>query len=282
MKTVLKVWIFTILLLSMNSKADPCQSESKSSEVYLKNIADSISTASKISLECAEQEVVDVILDPYRVQSFALKKCDASVECKKFLISEAARISKKSENDFIGQPLVYVWGEMLKFSGHFQTAAPLLTDLPLTDDPEELFSKLKKEKLATRELNKSENTKFACAALAMIIGPGKLKALNAGAALTKTYKIQHSHEVTKLLSKNRLPTSVKEKFAKWTNEVESKGLDEVKKISGYHDEPIISQAGRRSVRMSDGYRVCYEMIIENGLTLLKIITISQDHKNYCK
>ena len=53
-------------------------------------------------------------------------------------------------------------------------------------------------------------------------------------------------------------------------------------MPGFHDEPIVSIKGRHSVRMSDGYRLCYEVILENGLEIINIITISSDHKNYCR
>ena len=77
--------------------------------------------------------------------------------------------------------------------------------------------------------------------------------------------------------------SVRKKFFTWTNEVEKKGLEEVRKVGGFHDEPIRSQPGKRSVRLSEGYRLCYESVTENGVTELVVLAIFNSHKNssYC-
>lgn len=276
------IFVFLIFLFWQNAKSDTCEIENKSTAHYLGSLRDAMISSVHVSAECFEQEVTDVILDPYRIQSLALKLCAETTECVNFIVSEASRVSKKDESIFKGQSLVYVWSDIHKFAGFNRIRPPSIQDLPLSKNPEDLFEKLNKEKLKTSELSQSEKLKFTCSALAMIIGPGKLKALKAVGAISKTFKIQQSHEVIKLISKNKLPTQVKEKFLKWTAEVEAKGLEEVKKIPGYHDEPIKAFAGeRRSVRLSDGFRACYESVLENGTMILKIITISQDHKNYC-
>ncbi|MBC7692848.1 MAG: hypothetical protein H7222_13890 [Methylotenera sp.] len=55
--------------------------------------------------------------------------------------------------------------------------------------------------------------------------------------------------------------TVYENYMKWEKRVEEKGLMEVRKIPGYHDEPLqqLSRAGQHSVRLNNGYRVFYKI-----------------------
>jgi proteic killer suppression protein len=44
----------------------------------------------------------------------------------------------------------------------------------------------------------------------------------------------------------------------WVNDVESAGLSEVRKVLGYHDEPLKgNRVGQRSIRLSKSYRAIY-------------------------
>jgi proteic killer suppression protein len=50
----------------------------------------------------------------------------------------------------------------------------------------------------------------------------------------------------------------------WVQAVATAGLEEVRKIPGYHDEPLKgNRTGQRSIRLSRSYRAIYE-IRENG------------------
>jgi toxin HigB-1 len=61
----------------------------------------------------------------------------------------------------------------------------------------------------------------------------------------------------------RLPIHIYRSFYFWVSAVESKGLIEVRKLSGYHDEPLNgSRSGQRSVRLNRSYRVFYIEISE--------------------
>ena len=58
----------------------------------------------------------------------------------------------------------------------------------------------------------------------------------------------------------KVPDWIRDKLALWTREVELLGLDEVRKISGYHDEVLKGKrAGQRSIRLSRAYRAIYEI-----------------------
>jgi toxin HigB-1 len=57
-----------------------------------------------------------------------------------------------------------------------------------------------------------------------------------------------------------LPSHVIIKLMAWVDDVENRGLEEVKKIPGYHDEPLKGQRkGEFSIRLSRSYRAIYKI-----------------------
>jgi len=66
----------------------------------------------------------------------------------------------------------------------------------------------------------------------------------------------------------RLPSFVIKALQYWMEAVELKGLAEIRKSRGYHDELLKGQRfGQRSVRLTRAYRVIYVETIE-GLEVL--------------
>ena len=58
-----------------------------------------------------------------------------------------------------------------------------------------------------------------------------------------------------------VPRHVAIKLQDWVEDVEERGLEEVRKISGYHDEPLKGRLkGQRSIRLSKGYRAYYQVV----------------------
>jgi proteic killer suppression protein len=56
----------------------------------------------------------------------------------------------------------------------------------------------------------------------------------------------------------RVPRHVVVKLMGWVAAVEDQGLKEVRRIPGYHDEPLKGdRAGQRSIRLSRSYRAFY-------------------------
>lgn len=56
----------------------------------------------------------------------------------------------------------------------------------------------------------------------------------------------------------KLPQFIVLKLIAWARSVELVGLREVRKIPGYHDEPLKgNRQGQRSIRLSRGYRAIY-------------------------
>lgn len=62
-----------------------------------------------------------------------------------------------------------------------------------------------------------------------------------------------------------LPRHIVVKLQDWVEDVEDRGLEEVRKIPGYHDEPLKgSLKGLRSIRLSRGYRAYYRVTKDRG------------------
>lgn len=63
----------------------------------------------------------------------------------------------------------------------------------------------------------------------------------------------------------KVPAYIVRKLLAWVESVERDGLEEVRKIPGFHDEPLQGdRRGQRSIRLSIAYRAIYE-IRKDGL-----------------
>lgn len=88
----------------------------------------------------------------------------------------------------------------------------------------------------------------------------------------KIYKVQLTKQVEKELEK--LPQYIVLKLAAWIEDVGIKGISEVRKLPGYHDEPLKGQRkGQRSIRLSKQYRAIY-VIFEN-IALIKVLEVNK-------
>ena len=58
----------------------------------------------------------------------------------------------------------------------------------------------------------------------------------------------------------KVPIHIIRKLDGWISSVEKNGLEEVRKIPGYHDEPLKGErAGQRSIRLSKSFRAIYTL-----------------------
>ena len=67
-------------------------------------------------------------------------------------------------------------------------------------------------------------------------------------------------ELSRLAQKQlkKIPRHIVENVAAWVDDVETQGLEEARKVSGYHDEPLHGERrGQRSIRLSRSYRAIY-------------------------
>jgi proteic killer suppression protein len=74
----------------------------------------------------------------------------------------------------------------------------------------------------------------------------------------------------------KLPDYIVDKLVAWANSVEMKGLREVRKLPGYHDEPLKGQRqGQRSIRLSKGYRAIYQEEHDGTVNLVIIEEVNK-------
>lgn len=70
------------------------------------------------------------------------------------------------------------------------------------------------------------------------------------------------------------PKYIVRKLQAWIENIEHDGLNEVRKISGYHDEPLKGKRlGQRSIRLSKAYRAIYIIDQDNKIMLIKILEV---------
>lgn len=73
----------------------------------------------------------------------------------------------------------------------------------------------------------------------------------------------------------KLPDFVKEKLYQWIDRVEEFGINEIRKIKGFHDEPLKGmRQGQRSIRLNRSYRAIYIQANENAFILIKIVEVN--------
>ena len=84
-------------------------------------------------------------------------------------------------------------------------------------------------------------------------------------------------ELTSLVKKQlkKLPIHIVICFQNWSEDVEERGLMEVRKIAGYHDEPLRGELkDYRSIRLSRSYRAYYR-IINNSVKFVRVERIDK-------
>ena len=86
-------------------------------------------------------------------------------------------------------------------------------------------------------------------------------------------------ELTKKAQKDlvKIPGYIKDKLLLWVDDVERIGVQEVRKVPGFHDEPLKGdREGQRSIRLNKAYRAIYT---ENAKKEIMIISIMEVNKH---
>lgn len=75
----------------------------------------------------------------------------------------------------------------------------------------------------------------------------------------------------------KIPSYISLKLQSWIDEISYFGLREVRKISGYHVEPLKGKQrkGQRSIRLSKGYSAIYMIDETNTVYFIKIIEVNK-------
>lgn len=83
------------------------------------------------------------------------------------------------------------------------------------------------------------------------------------------YRVRLERAVRRRL--RRVPRYVLDKLEAWIELVETDGLEEARRIPGFHDEPLRGQrAGQRSIRLSRQWRAIYEVQPDGDVVLVLV------------
>ncbi|WP_347251922.1 type II toxin-antitoxin system mRNA interferase toxin, RelE/StbE family [Legionella sp.] len=86
-------------------------------------------------------------------------------------------------------------------------------------------------------------------------------------------------ELTKGAQKDltKVPGYIKEKLLLWIDSVERIGINKIRTVPGFHDEPLKGdRQGQRAIRLNKAYRALY---IENEQKEIMIISIIEVNKH---
>ncbi|CAN5273294.1 hypothetical protein BH10PSE19_BH10PSE19_17080 [soil metagenome] len=74
----------------------------------------------------------------------------------------------------------------------------------------------------------------------------------------------------------KIPLHIIRKLQGWIDDIEKTGLNEVRKIPGYHDEPLKGvRVGQRSIRLSKAYRAIYIIDQEGSIEIVKVLEVNK-------
>ncbi len=74
----------------------------------------------------------------------------------------------------------------------------------------------------------------------------------------------------------KLPSFIVAKLQGWSQRVELYGLAEVRKIPGFHDEPLKGERqGQRSIRLSRSYRAIYEVNESKEIRIILVMEVNK-------
>ena len=74
----------------------------------------------------------------------------------------------------------------------------------------------------------------------------------------------------------KYPKHIVAKLTSWINAVGHDGLGQVRKIPGYHDEPLHgARKGQRSIRLSKAYRAIYLIDKSGQMEIVEIIEVNK-------
>ena len=73
-----------------------------------------------------------------------------------------------------------------------------------------------------------------------------------------------------------IPIHIVRNLQRWVLQVEMMGINEIRKIPGYHDEPLKGKRkGQRSIRLSKAYRAIYVESQSGGINNIEIVEVTK-------
>lgn len=93
--------------------------------------------------------------------------------------------------------------------------------------------------------------------------------------MSKRYEVYLTKQARKQFEK--LPVYIRQALRTWANLINGYGIESMRRIPGYHDEPLRGQRlNQRSSRLSRGYRVIYR---EEPSGEIIVIMVLEVHKH---
>lgn len=88
------------------------------------------------------------------------------------------------------------------------------------------------------------------------------------------FTVELSKSARKDLSK--VPAYIVDKLDTWIDAVERSGLEQVRKVPGYHDEPLQGKRwGQRSIRLSLHYRAIYRILADHSIEFAQVEEVNK-------
>lgn len=73
-----------------------------------------------------------------------------------------------------------------------------------------------------------------------------------------------------------VPIYIRRNLLAWVSGVEIEGLAEIRKIPGYHDEPLKgNRIGERSIRLNRSYRAIYVIRDDGTIEFLEVLEVNK-------
>ncbi len=93
-------------------------------------------------------------------------------------------------------------------------------------------------------------------------------------SMSEIYSITLIPKAKKQIKK--IPSYVSIKLISWIEAVANEDISTVRRLTGYHDEPLLGQrVGQRSIRLSKSYRAIYIEMSDKKLKFIEIIEVNK-------
>lgn len=74
----------------------------------------------------------------------------------------------------------------------------------------------------------------------------------------------------------KVPPHVRIKLQAWVDDIEHRGLYQVRETKGWHDEPLKGdRLGQRSIRLTRAYRAIYEIEVDGSTNIIEIQEVTK-------
>ncbi|RIL07573.1 MAG: hypothetical protein DCC75_09885 [Proteobacteria bacterium] len=90
----------------------------------------------------------------------------------------------------------------------------------------------------------------------------------------KSWKVICKREVTATV--DTVPHHIRRKLLSWVQSVEQFGIEAVRKLPGYHDEPLAGRRkGQRSIRLSLSFRAIYTVLEGDKVNFVRLMEVTK-------